>query len=219
MSGRRFSGAAGVTPPRRTLRATSGTIALIFAGAVAVLLLGDALVRAGVVEMLRLVPWVLLAVWAVYVLLYASHITFDREGATVQNYLRITRVPWPRVRDIAMRWQVVFGLDDGSSLPAYGGPVAGRPGRAPRTDRTRSAGTGPADPSPGRAVPAALRDVAELRDAWQGVDAWQSGDAAGAPAGRDAGDLGIQRSWDVPALVALAVIVVGAVISALSTTA
>lgn len=182
------------------------------------LLLGDALVRAGVVEMLRLAPWVLIAVWAVYVLLYASHITFDGEGATVQNYLRITRVPWPRVRDIAMRWQVVFGLDDGSSLPAYGGPVAGRPGRAPRTDRTRAAGTGPAGPSSGRAVPAALRDVAELRDAWQGVDAWQPG-SAGAPAGRDGGDLGIQRSWDVPALVALVIIVVGAVISALSTTA
>ena len=131
----RLAGAAGESPPHRTLRAASGTIALIVAGAIAVLLLGDALVRAGILEMLRLAPWVLMAVWGVYVLLYASRITFDARGATVQNYLRITRFPWRRVRDIGMRWQVVFTFDDDTTVPAFGGPVAGRPGRAARADR------------------------------------------------------------------------------------
>ena len=205
----RLSGAAGERPPHRTLRAASGTIALIVAGAIAVLLLGDALVRAGILEMLRLAPWVLMAVWGVYVLLYASRITFDARGATVQNYLRITRFPWRRVRDIGMRWQVVFTFDDDTTVPAFGGPVAGRPGRAARADRGGGAdrrGSGGA----ARAVPSALRELAELRDAWQGVDS---------PGGLAADDTAVERSWDVPALIALAVIVMGAVASALSVSA
>ncbi|WP_454167124.1 PH domain-containing protein [Microbacterium lacticum] len=176
---------------------------MIGASAIAVLLLGDALIRAGIVEMLRLSPWVLLALWAVYVLLYASRITFDRNSATVQNYLRITRLPWSAVRDIGMRWQVVFTLEDGETVPAYGGPGAGRPGRAERRASRDSA----------RRVPASLRELSELRDAWQGVD------AAGEPAPQGAATgAGVARSWDVPAIAALVVIVIGAVVSALSVT-
>lgn len=184
----------GATPSAHVLRATSATIALIVAGVAAVLLLGDAIVRAGILEMLRLTPWVLLAVWGVYVLMYASHIAYDREGATVQNYLRRTRMPWARVSDVGLRWQVVFTLDSGDTVPAFGGPVAGRPGRAERrTDRSSA-----------RAVPAALRELGELRDAWQAAEP-----AAG-------GGQPVERSWDLPALAALAVIVVAAVASALT---
>lgn len=114
LSARRVIGAGGVTPPR-ILRQTSGTIGLIVSGAVAALLLVDAAMRAGILEMLRLAPWVLLALWAVYVLLYASHIAVDRRGATVQNYLRVTRMPWTEVTDIALRWQMVFALAGGGS--------------------------------------------------------------------------------------------------------
>ncbi len=180
------------------LRATSGTIALIVAGVVAVALLIDAVVRAGVVEMLRLSPWVLLVVWIVYVLMYASHIAYDGGGATVQNYLRRTRIPWARVTDIGLRWQVIFTLDGGDTVPAYGGPVAGRPGRAER----RSA------QQPSRAVPAALRELGDLRDAWQGGDPPVAAPGSGATE--------VERSWDLPALVALGVIVIGGIASALS---
>lgn len=184
----------GAAPSAHVLRATSGTIALIVAGVAALLLLVDALVRAGILEMLRLAPWVLLAVWGVYVLMYASHIAYDRSGATVQNYLRRTRIPWPRVTDIGLRWQVIFTLDSGDTVPAYGGPVAGRPGRAER--RTAK--------EPARAVPAALRELSELRDAWQGAE-----DAIDSPA--------VERSWDLPALAAIGVIVVGAIAATLTT--
>ena len=167
---------------------------MIVSGVVALVLLGDAAIRAGFLEMLRLSPWVLLALWAVYVLMYAPHIAFDREGATVQNYLRRTRIPWGAVREIRMRWQVVFDLTDGSDVKAYGGPVAGRPGRA---ERKSEAGAG-------RAVPQALRELGLLRDAWIEAGSEPAQDAA------------VQRSWDVPALIALAVIVVGAAVAVLT---
>ena len=183
---------AGDAPARRVLRPTSGTVILIVSGVVALWLLVDAAIRAGLPEMLRLAPWILLAVWGVYIALYAPHVAFDRDGVLVQNYLRRTWIPWSRVSDIEMRWQLQFALTGGSTLVAYGGPVAGRPGRAARTAREASR------------VPAWMRDIGELRDAWQASDSPASG--AGA----------LTRSWDVPGLVALGVLVAAAAASVLS---
>jgi hypothetical protein len=68
------------------------------------------------------------------------------------------------VSDIEMRWQLQFALTGGSTLVAYGGPVAGRPGStdSPRSER----------------VPAWMRDIGELRDAWQASDSRASGAGA-----------------------------------------
>ncbi|MCC4906848.1 PH domain-containing protein [Microbacterium sp. cx-59] len=176
-------------------RGTSGTIGLIVSGVIAFVLLGDALLRAGIGETLLLAPWILLVLWLVYVTLYASHVTITREGAVVQNYLRRTTVPWGRVADIRMRWQVVFVLTDGSEVKAYGGPVAGRPARVgPRS------GAGE-----GRRVPPALRELGIIQDAWESERAESRPDAP------------IARQWDIPALVALLVIVVGAVSAVVGT--
>jgi hypothetical protein len=111
--------------------------------------------------MLRLAPWILLAVWGVYVALYALHVAFDRDGVLVQNYLRRTWLPWSRVSDIEMRWQLQFALTGGRRLwpmavPSPGGPAA-------RTAREASR------------VPAWMRDIGELRDAWQASDSAASG--------------------------------------------
>ncbi|MFE1644681.1 PH domain-containing protein [Microbacterium sp. P01] len=175
-------------------RATSGTIALIVSGVIAVVLLGDALLRAGIIQMLLLAPWVLLVLWFIYVVLYASHISMSRDDVIVQNYLRRTTLPWGRVADIRMRWQVVFDLLDGSEIKAYGGPVAGRPGRVGPTAGAR----------PGATVPPALRELGIIRDEWDGARERSRADAA------------IRREWDVPALLALGIIVIGALSAVLS---
>lgn len=176
-------------------RATSGTIALIVSGVIALVLLGDALLRAGIGETLLLAPWILLVLWLVYVTLYASHISIGRDGAVVQNYLRRTSLPWARVSDIRMRWQVVFTLSDGSEVKAYGGPIAGRPARVgPRS----GAGAG-------RRVPPALREVGVIQETWEA-------ERADSPRGSD-----VSRGWDIPALIALGVIVAGAVVAVVIT--
>lgn len=172
---------------RDVLRAPSGTIAMIVSGVVALFLLGDAVLRAGWGETLLLAPWVLLAVWFVYLFVYASVIETDAGAVTVQNFLRRTRVPWGTVSDIRLRYQVVFVFGEGRELRAFGGPVAGRPGRP---SRTRADGA--------RREPPALHEVETIKRRWEAaVD-------AGAPSGEPT------RSWDLRGLGALAIIVMWA---------
>jgi len=157
---------------------------------VALFLLGDAVLRAGWGAALLLAPWVLLVVWVVYVLMYASCIAIDASGATVQNYVRRTMMPWAHVEDVRMRWQAVFTLDDGTEVKAFGGPVAGRPGRAERRAEAR-----PGSPPP------ALRELSLIQDEWQ------TAREQGAPAGD------VRRSWDYGTLYAFAAILVWAVVA------
>lgn len=182
------SGAPGPTH-RRLFRAPSGTIGLAVGGVIGVILLIDVVVRAGWLDLFLLTPWVLLVLWGVYVLTFASHVATDSHGVTVQNLLRVTRVPWAHVTEIGMRYQVRFTLDDGSIVSAFGGPVAGRPARPGRRD----------DPSRARREPPALRDLELIREQWESSreDAVPS--------------VPVRRSWDVPGLIAFAVIAVWAV--------
>lgn len=180
---------------RDVLRATSGTVAMIVSGVVAIFLLGDAVLRAGWGEMLLLAPWVLLAVWSVYLLMFASAIETDATAATVQNFLRRTRLPWGAITDIRLRYQVVFVYAEGArELKAFGGPAAGRPGRP---SRTRADG--------GRREPPALREVDALRDRWDAAV------RAGAPGGIPS------RSWDLIGIGSLAAIVVWAAVAVMIT--
>jgi hypothetical protein len=145
------------------------------------LLLVDALVRGGLVTTLLIAPWMLLALWGVYVVVFCSIVTTDAAGITVQNFLRRTVVPWGAIADIELRYQLIITTRAGRRIACYGGPASGRRMRGGDSDR----------------VPRAVRDAARIRDDWQ--DAVH----AGAPDGP------VTRSWDVPALVALVVIALG----------
>lgn len=179
------------TEPRseaaRTFRAASGPVSLVLCSLLALFLLGDAVVRAGWGPMLLLAPWVLLGLWVVYEIAFVSSVRIDDDGAMVQNMLRRTSFGWSRVRDIDLRWQLVFSLDDGSDLSSYGGPARARPVRRPvREDEEAKA-------------PAGLRDLADIRDRWQ--------------AAADTADAPIRRSWDAQAVIVLGVIVLWAAAS------
>lgn len=173
----------------RTHRAVSGPLSLVVCSLLALFLLGDAVFRAGWGQMLLLAPWVLLGLWAVYEIAYVSSVRVDDHGATVQNVLRRTSFGWARVRDIDLRWQLVFSLDDGTDLTCFGGPARARPTRRPtRGDEEAKA-------------PASLRVLTEIIDRWR--TATSSADAP------------IRRTWDGPALIALVVIALWATASVL----
>ena len=150
---------------------------------VVVFLIGDAIVRAGVGEGLLLAPWPLLALWGVYVSAFASSLEVDENGATVQNLLRVVRIPWARVRALEWQWQMVFALDDGSHVRAIGGPLESR--------SVRRAGRGESTPEHARAQ----YDYAQRL--YEGADA-----AADGP---------VRHGWDIPALIALVVLVAWAI--------
>ncbi|KEP76065.1 hypothetical protein HR12_10555 [Microbacterium sp. SUBG005] len=172
-------------------RAPSSVVGLVLGAALGVVLLGDAALRAGVGEMLLLAPWVLLAVWAVYALLFAPHVRVDAAGIRIHNPLRITDIAWARVTDIDMRWQLEVRTDEPRVVKAFGGPVAGRPGRpALRRDDER-----------GRREPPAIRDLQIIQDAWESA-------RANAPV-----DGAVRRFWDIPSLISLAVLVLWVIIA------
>ena len=173
----------------RTFRAVSGPVSLVLCSLLALFLLGDAVLRAGWGQMLLLAPWVLLGLWVVYEIAFVSTVRIDDDGAVVQNMLRRTSFGWNRVRDIDLRWQLVFSLDDGSDVICYGGPAKARPVRRPTGDDAEAK------------APSGLRELSEIRDRWQAA----SGEA----------DAPVRRDWDSRALIALAAIVVWAVAAVL----
>lgn len=168
----------------KTYRSRGGLVSLAVCALIAIFLLGDAVVRAGWASMLLLAPWVLLALWVIYVTTAASFVRTDDEGVSLQNLLRRTAAPWSRVADIDLKWQLVVALDDGRRIECLGAPAKARP--RPGAAKVE-----------GRAVPEALVVMTEIRDRWSASDRTGSGD--------------IVRSWDIPALIALGVIAVGAV--------
>lgn len=137
--------------------------------------------------MLLLAPWVLLGLWVVYEIAFVSVVRVDDDGAIVQNMLRRTSFGWSRVRDVDLRWQLLFSLDDGTDLSCYGGPARARPVRRPTSGDDEAK------------APAGLRDLTEIRDRWQ--------------AAPETADAPIRRAWDAPALIALGVILLWAVVS------
>lgn len=175
-----------------TYRASSGPVVLVLGGLLALYLLGDAVVRAGWVQMLLLAPWVLLTLWLVYELSASSSVRVDDDGVVVRNMLRKTSFGWSRIRDVDMRWQLEFSLEDGTTVTCYGGPARSRPRRTTDLDGDRTK------------VPGGLRELTEICDRWQA-----------APAGADAP---IRRGWDVTALLVLGVIALWALGSVLVTT-
>lgn len=170
----------------RTFRAVSGPASFVLCILLGLFLLGDAVLRAGWGQMLLLAPWVLLGLWVVYEIAFISFVRIDDAGGTVQNMLRRTSFGWRRVRDIDLRWQLVFSLDDGSDVTCYGGPARARQRRG--SDR---------QDGEERKAPTSLRDLTDIRDRWEAADS-----TADAP---------IRRSWDLPALAALGVILIWAV--------
>lgn len=169
------------TPPR----SRGGVVMLVICAVLAVVLLGDAVIRAGLGSAMLLAPWVLLVLWAVYVAGVASSIRPQPDGVLVQNLLRRTFAPWSRVTAITMRWQIEITLDDGRVLTCFGGPARSRPQRL-GPGRVREDANGPADDL-----------VATMRKA--------------KAAARGASDAPVRRGWDVPALTALAVLLAWAV--------
>lgn len=187
-----MSDATPDAPRERTYRPVSGRVVLVLVIVAAAVLLVDALVRSGLGETLLLAPWVLLGVWVVYELSYISSVKVGERGGRVQNLLRVTEFGWRQVRDIDLRWQLVFSLQDDSDLTAMGGPARSRPNPRPRRDGDA-----------GASVPRGIRVLDEIRTLWQ--------------AAPDDADAPIRRGWDWPALVALVVIVLWAAVAVIIT--
>lgn len=175
----------------RVFRAPSAVVGLVVAAIATLVLLGDAVVRAGFGSMLLLAPWILMGLWGVYAFIFAPHVRTDSHGIRIHNLLRVIDVPWDRVTQIDMRWQLEVTTDEPRVVKAYGVPMKGRPGRP----------AGPRDADEERREPPAVRDVGLIQEAW--FSARDRATSSGP----------VRRSWDALSLVALAVLGVWAVVA------
>ncbi|MGN7190118.1 PH domain-containing protein [Curtobacterium sp. MCBA15_004] len=101
-----------------------------------VLLLADAAARGSWDVVLVALGPVAAAVWVTWVATVRPCIRFDDDAVTVVNPLRTTRVPWPAVRAVRQRWQVLVDTVDGRTVTCRGGPAL---------PRRRPGAGGPAD--------------------------------------------------------------------------
>lgn len=175
-----------------SLRNRGGVALLVICAALSAVLLVDAAVRADIGTALLLAPWPLLVLWSIYVIGVASRVRPQRDGVFVQNLLRTIFVPWARVQQIRMRWQIEIALDDGSQITCFGGPATRRPQRL-GPGRTKEDANERADDA-----------VAALRKAKAGATP-----VTPVPP--------VRRGWDIPSLAALLVIVAWAVAAVLIT--
>ena len=97
-------------------------VAFAFIAVAVSVLLGDAAVRGSWSDAARGAGPAALAVWAGWLLLVRPSIRVLPDRAIVFNVGRITEVPWTRVVDIRRRLQLIFDLDSGRSLEAWGSP-------------------------------------------------------------------------------------------------
>lgn len=158
-------------PRAHTVRSLSGLVTSGLAAAVAVFLLGDAVIRGSWDVFIQYAPWLLLIVWGIYVGIGASVIRWDDAALTAQNFLRRHRVPWARITGVDIRYQVRLETDQGSEIALIGGPAAGRPPR-------------PVRPGTPRSEPPIVRLRDDVEAAWE---AHREDAAADAP---------IMRTWD-----------------------
>jgi len=169
---------------RRIYRPVSATIGMIASAGIAGLLLVDAFLRGGFEQGMLLAPWVLLVLWGVYAFVYAPHVRTDAAGIRLHNVLNVVDIPWGQVSGIRLRWQLEITLRDGRVMRAFGGPTLTRSRRqrreTPETD----------------AVAPSVHDLTQIQEAWE-----QAGERETAGTGP------VRRRPDIPAFIALGIIV------------
>ncbi len=123
-----------------TIRSTGGIVWLVVVAAGVAVLFLDVLVRGDLRQTLLIAPWLLLAVWTVWVFMAAPRLRADDAGLVVRNPIRTLEVPWGSVERFAMRWQLEVQLRDDQRVQVWAvgarrAPRRGADGDEPRGGR------------------------------------------------------------------------------------
>jgi hypothetical protein len=111
------------TPPAKSerdyvIRDTSSLVifglALVVLVALFVMLTGDA------PSMIFVTPLALLFVWVLWLVLVRPKVSYNVDRVSVVNILRTYEIPWARVSAVEQRLNIVFHLDDDTSVVAAG---------------------------------------------------------------------------------------------------
>jgi len=187
------------------LRAISSLVTFWALVAVALVFVGDAVLRGRVDVALRAGAVFAFVGWCAWVFLVRMSVRLEADALTARNLLRWVRIPWGRVQDVERRAQLRVVLGDGSEIECWGSPFAPRAG---------GRGGQQAQPSPAITIqnnpwgqriggPEGLRRTPSPDGALDAVRAaWQASRRSDGP---------VTRGWDIPAIVAGGILAVCAV--------
>jgi hypothetical protein len=102
------------------LRDTATSVVFWLGAALGIILVGDPLLRGDVALFARTAPFVALALWLMFVVMFHPHIRYDEERAVVTNIGRVHELPWSRVVTVRQTLNLGFELDDGRRISAVG---------------------------------------------------------------------------------------------------
>ena len=109
----------------------SGILALLFA-----YMLVDAAVRAEWSTILLALPWMCAILLVCWMLLIRPCLVVTPSNLIVVNVLRVHTLPWARVAELHVRYQLVITLTDGTVLRAWGSPTV-HPQKGHAADRAQ----------------------------------------------------------------------------------
>ncbi len=104
------------------IRPTSSIVAFWVAVAVLLVVVGVPLFTADWHTFGFVLPLSLFLAWVLWIVLLRPGLRYDAAKAVVTNIGRTHTVPWPRVAGVRQRLNVVFELDTGKSIEAWGAP-------------------------------------------------------------------------------------------------
>ena len=110
----------------------SGILAALFA-----YMLVDAAVRAEWSTILLALPWMCAILLVCWMLLIRPRLIITPSHLVVVNVLRMHTLPWPRIAELHVRYQLVITLTDGSVLRAWGSPTV-HPQKTHAADRAQA---------------------------------------------------------------------------------
>ena len=107
-------------PHSYVVRDTGISVAFWLVTAVGVVLVGAAVVRGDIWQLVVTASIVGLVVWALAMVLFHPHVRYNDAGVVVTNIGRIHEIPWTRVAAVRQSLNLIIELDDGRRIRASG---------------------------------------------------------------------------------------------------
>jgi hypothetical protein len=105
---------------RYLVRDTGVSVAYWLVVAVGLLIVVDSVVRGAPWQIAATTSVVGLVLWAVGMVLFHPHVSYDDEGVVVTNIGRVHEIPWSRVVAVRQNLSLTFELDTGRRISAAG---------------------------------------------------------------------------------------------------
>jgi|SRR6185312_13890602 len=196
--------------PRRAIYSTPTRVLGVASMALCAFFTLNLLLTGSAAAIWQFLPWLLLAGWAFYVLLWRPRLLVDAGGLRVINILREHTIPFSELTAVRVLQTVSFDTTAGR-IPSWGAPGAGRLGPKMTTG---------ADGSRTASLPLTQAAVQNAWDAWEGAAHHAPHDAGAPSADHPASQPGpagkVASRWNVPAAVVGVLLVVLALASALT---